>query len=75
MENPERYNFTISEEDKYPIIPAEEVEISGSVASFADYAKEHGISYKLLKDFNPWLRETKLTNSRKRKYVVKIPQL
>jgi len=75
MENPERYNFTISEEDKYPIIPTKEIEITGSVADFADYAKEHGISYKLLKDFNPWLRETKLTNSRKRKYVVKIPQL
>jgi hypothetical protein len=75
MENPERYNFNVSEEDKYPIIPTKEVEITGAVASFADFAKEHGISYKLLKDFNPWLRESSLINSRKKKYVVKIPEV
>ena len=75
MENPERYNFGIKEEDKYPIIPIKEVEVSGAVTDFADFAREHGISYKLLKDFNPWLRETNLTNSRKKKYLVKIPEL
>jgi hypothetical protein len=75
MENPEKYNFSVSEADKYPIIPTKEVEITEAVADFADFAKEHGISYKLLKDFNPWLRESSLTNSRKKKYVVQIPQL
>ena len=75
LENPEKYNFYIPDKEKYPIIPTKEVEIKGSVANFADFAEQHGVSYKLLKDFNPWLRDTKLTYSGKRQYWVKIPQL
>lgn len=75
MENPENYNFNIQESEKYPIIQTREVEINGSVADFADFAHDNGINYKLLKDFNPWLRDTKLTNSARKKYIVKIPVL
>lgn len=75
LENPEKYNFNIKESDKYPIINTREIEIDGSVSDFADFALENGINYKLLKDFNPWLRETKLTNSARKKYIIKIPLL
>ena len=75
LENPEKYNFYISEGEKYPIIPTTDVEITGSVSSFSDFAKKQGVSYKVLKDFNPWLRENKLTYSGRKKYWVKIPQL
>lgn len=75
LENQEAYNFYISEEEKYPVIKTRDVEIAGSVANFTDFAKEQGISYKLLKDFNPWLRENYLTNPTGKKYVVKIPVL
>lgn len=75
LENPEKYNFYIPDEEKYPIIPTREVEITGSVANFAEYAEQQGVSYKLFKDFNPWLRDTKLTYSGKKRYWVKIPQI
>lgn len=75
LENPEKYNFYISEDEKYPIIQTKDVEITGSVSSFSDFAKKQGISYKTLKDFNPWLRENKLTYSGKKRYWVKIPKL
>lgn len=75
LENPESYNFYISDNEKYPVISTKDVVIKGAVADFADFAKEQGISYKLLKDFNPWLRESHLTNSKGKKYIVKIPVL
>ncbi|MEZ5106043.1 MAG: lytic transglycosylase domain-containing protein [Draconibacterium sp.] len=75
LENPEEYNFVVSESEKYPIVETKKIEISGPVPDFADFAKENGISYKLLKDFNPWLRDTKLINSGRKKYVVEIPVL
>ncbi|WP_319482138.1 lytic transglycosylase domain-containing protein [uncultured Draconibacterium sp.] len=75
LENPEKYKFFISEENKYQIIPTKRVEIKGSVANFADYAKQHGVSYKVLKDFNPWLRENELTYSGRKRYWVEIPEL
>jgi hypothetical protein len=73
METPEKYNFSIPENDKYPLIRTRNIEINGAVANLADFAKSHGISYKWLKDFNPWLRDTKLTNKTGKKYVIKIP--
>ena len=75
MENPESYNFYISDEEKYPVIPTKDIVIKSGVANFADFAKEQGISYKLLKDFNPWLRDNYLTNSKGKEYIVKIPVL
>ena len=75
MENPEQYNFVIPEAEKYPVIKTRNVAITGNVENFADFANEQGINYKLLKDFNPWLRESYLKNPSKKKYIVEIPVL
>jgi membrane-bound lytic murein transglycosylase D len=75
LENPEKYNFFISEDEKYPTIPTREVEIKGSVDNFTEYAAQQGLSYKVFKDFNPWLRENKLTYSGRKRYWVQIPKL
>jgi len=75
LENPAKYNFIIPESEKYPIIPTKNVEITGSVEDFADFAHKLGINYKLLKDFNPWLRQSYLKNPSHRKYVIEIPVL
>ena len=34
---------------------------------------QNQINYKTLKLFNPWLRETRLTNSKGKKYYIQIP--
>jgi hypothetical protein len=75
LENPEKYNFVIGENEKYPVIKTRDIEINGPVNDFADFALKNGINYKLLKDFNPWLRDDKLTNAARKKYTVKIPIL
>lgn len=75
LENPNQYNFVVAENEKYPIIKTKDVIINGAVTDFADFAKENGTNYKMLKDFNPWLRDNNLTNTAKKKYVVKIPVL
>jgi len=73
LENPENYGFIIPEEEKYPIIPTTEIEINGPVEHFADFAFEQGTNYKILKMFNPWLRENYLTNSAGKTYRIRIP--
>jgi hypothetical protein len=75
LENPKQYNFVIDEDEKYPVIKTREVNIDGTINSFADFAIENGINYKLLKDFNPWLRDDKLTNSAGKLYSIRIPVL
>lgn len=75
LEDPEAYNFIVKEEEKYPIVPVKEVIITGKVENFADFAFKHGINYKLLKDFNPWLRDNFLSNERNKSYHIEIPVL
>ncbi|MCF6357181.1 MAG: lytic transglycosylase domain-containing protein [Draconibacterium sp.] len=75
LENPEQYNFYILEKEKYPTIKTKEVVITGKVVDFADFAHQYKISYKQLKDFNPWLRDNHLTNPKGKKYIVRIPVL
>lgn len=75
LEDPEMYNFNISDDEKYPLIKTKTIEINGSVADFAEFAAERGLSYKLFKDFNPWLRENNLTNSARKTYQIQIPVL
>lgn len=75
LENPAAYNLIVPEEDKYPVIPTKEIEVAGPVLDFADFAHAHDINYKLLKDFNPWLRQAYLTNTSGKTYTIKIPLL
>jgi len=74
MENPEKYGFKIPKDQLYPIIKTKNVELKEQIVNFADYAISKGITYKELKNFNPWLRETYLKNLARKTYVLKIPE-
>jgi hypothetical protein len=74
LNNPEKYGFSIREDEKYLPIPCKEVEVKTAVADWADFAFKHQTNYKILKLLNPWLRDIKLTNSAKKTYQVKIPE-
>lgn len=74
FENPELYGFYIDESDIYPSIPTHEILVDGKIENLADFAKLNGISYKLLKYFNPWLRQNYLKNRKKKTYYVTIPE-
>jgi membrane-bound lytic murein transglycosylase D len=74
MENPEKYGFRIDKKDIYPIIETENIEVKGPISNLAAYAIDKGINYKILKMFNPWLRETFLKNPTHKTYILKIPE-
>ncbi len=74
LENPGKYGFHFNEDDLYPNIPTYNVKIDSSITHFADFAKEYGINYKVLKIFNPWLRNHYLPNLDKKEYVIRIPK-
>lgn len=74
LETPEQYGFFVSEKDKYPVIPCDMVDVKGPIPDLASFAQKQGINYKLLKMFNPWLRESYLKNPLGKTYQVKIPR-
>lgn len=74
MEDPDKYGFRIDKKQLYPVIETNTVEVKGPVTDLAAFAIEKGITYKTLKMFNPWLRETFLKNPTRKTYILKIPE-
>ncbi|WP_291854765.1 lytic transglycosylase domain-containing protein [Marinilabilia sp.] len=74
LENPVSYGFHVKERDLYYMEPTYTVEVDSTISNFADFAQSFGLSYKELKDLNPWLRDDHLTNSRGKTYHIKIPE-
>lgn len=73
LSNPEKYGFDVENDDFYSAVPSFQVEIDEPIASFADFAQQYEINYKILKRHNPWLREPHLNNVSRKKYTVSIP--
>ena len=73
LENPRAYGYNLTASQLYQPIECKEEAVSGSVASWSEWAKERGISYAQLREMNPWIRSTSLTNKAKKTYMVKIP--
>lgn len=73
-ERPENYGFYISNELLYPVYETREIQVKESISSLIDWAKEHGISYKVLKILNPWLISESLKVEEGKSYSIKLPK-
>lgn len=72
MESPKRYGYRFSRKNLWQPVSYTTVDVTGSVASWVDWAK--GITYAQLREANPWIRSTKLTNASGKTYKVRIPK-
>lgn len=73
MSNPKEYGFNYSPYHLYNRDATREIEIDTTIADLADFAIENGTNYKMLKIYNPWLRQTSLENKDGKTYKIKIP--
>lgn len=72
-ENPTEFGFQLEEDNYYPLIQTYEVEVDKEIENIADFAIEHSINYKIIKQFNPWLRQNYLPDQPTKVYRIKIP--
>jgi hypothetical protein len=73
MQNPKKYGFDIRQEELHKPFETTDIVVDYKVKDWADFAKSYGLNYKILKLYNPWLRESYLTNKKKKTYHIKIP--
>ena len=73
MEHPSKYGFNISEKHKYKQEPVRYVEVNETVKDLVDFSIAQGTNYKLLKRFNPWLRDDKLKVKKGKVYKIALP--
>jgi membrane-bound lytic murein transglycosylase D len=74
MENAAAYEYSIEPDHLYPKMDNfRTVEVSGPVPNWGDFAVQNGTTYRMLKVYNPWLIDSKLTNKAGKTYKIKIP--
>ena len=73
MQNPKNYGFMFRKKDLYRMPNFQYIEVDSTISSLSDFARSYNINFKLLKQFNPWLRTTKLPDESRKKYILKIP--
>jgi len=73
FENPPQYGFIIRPHQLHKPIDFKDVTVSTSIPNLVSFAKQNGLTYAQLKDFNSWLRSTKLNVRASKSYTFKIP--
>ena len=73
MKNAEKYGFLLPKETLYENVSTRKIEIDSAITNLTTFAKSQGVNYKELKIHNPWLRDRKLDNPDKKKYIIELP--
>ncbi len=73
MNNPAGFGFYLDADDQYQPWNTYDVEVTSSITDLGQYAREHGVSYRILKYYNPWLIDNKLT-VKNNTYYIKFPR-
>ena len=58
--HPVKYGFYLRSDDFYPVIPTFSIEIDTPIHNLPSFALKNKVTYKVLRDFNPWLRRYSL---------------
>jgi hypothetical protein len=60
FEHPSKYGYIHRPENLYRPIHCKEITVNGDIPDLVDFARQYHITYRDLKDFNTWLKDTKL---------------
>jgi len=74
LSNPQNYGINLKITDLYQPLQVKQIEVDTSIVNLVDFAISQEITYKQLKNFNPWLRSDKLTNKSGKVYIFFIPK-
>jgi membrane-bound lytic murein transglycosylase D len=73
LSNAKKYGMMIEEGDEYKPLKTRTVMVDKSITNLTEFAVANGTSYKMLKIYNPWLRDRKLTVKPGKTYEIQLP--
>lgn len=73
-ENPTDYGFYLRNKDLYPPIPVNIIKVDTSITNLVNFANNFDVPYRILKEFNPWLRTDQLKVSPGKSYEIELPE-
>lgn len=73
ISSPDKFGFQLNEDDFYTSLTFKTIEVESEITDLVQFANDNNTNYKLLRIYNPWLRENNLKNKNNKKYTLKIP--
>lgn len=70
----QRFGYVVDKTDAYKPYRTHDVAVTSSISNLAQWAIDHGTTYRMLKTLNPWLRDRKLTVKPGKSYEIAIPE-
>ena len=74
FENPQKYGVEICPAEMYQPVKCKYEQVSSSIASLPAWVQEHGVTYRELRNLNPWIRNNKLAVPAGKTYVIQLPE-
>lgn len=73
LEDPEKYGYDVQPQHLYAPFETHEVEVTESIPSLVDWSIDHGITFRQLKRYNPWIQSDQLTITNGKTYTIQLP--
>jgi len=72
--HPVKYGYFLREKDFYPVIPVYSIKVDSAISDLADFAFKQNVNYRILREFNPWIRRYNLPNKSRKVYTFILPK-
>jgi len=71
--HPVKYGFFLREQDFYPVVPTYSITVDTAISDLPDFAFKQKVNYRILREFNPWIRRYNLPNKSGKRYTFILP--
>jgi len=72
--HPVHYGFYLKASDFYPAIETEIISVDTPIEDLPRFALNHGINYRILREFNPWIQNYSLPDKSGKHYRLILPE-
>ena len=73
LSEPERYGLSVRPQDLYPPLEDRKIPVDTTIHDLFGFARQQGVSYQMLKLYNPWIRSNTLPDKSRRLYYISLP--
>lgn len=75
LSRPDDFGFYLEDKDGYPPLDDyKPIIVTSSINNLGDFAVEQGTTYRMLKVYNPWLLDSRLTVRPGQEYEIRVPK-
>ncbi len=74
LSNPKKFGLNIEPFEEFKPLKYKTITVDKTITNLAEFAQANGTSYKMLKIYNPWLRNHKLTVRPGKSYEIQLPE-